>query len=189
MWGRRKRFGSGFPAAHRAIRRSILGIAGQTIHRRKRRHSKKKENRSQRLKRNNRESLVWGRVLMTLAHRAMTPVTFSYVIAVPTTSKCFAVCCRTMMTGSFERKGRSITLIPESTGRRARPSFPARRLAQPNRGVCRRILMFHGTKAGGFSNPSAMNVVRANQRPMDRVDPVYVAAAETSTGVATSGWL
>ena len=44
--------------------KSILGIAGQTIHRRpKRRHSKKKENRSQRLKRNNRESLVWGRVI------------------------------------------------------------------------------------------------------------------------------
>jgi hypothetical protein len=43
---------------------SVIGIGGQTIHHRpKKRHSRKKENAAQRLKRNNRESLVWGRVI------------------------------------------------------------------------------------------------------------------------------
>ena len=44
--------------------RAICGIGGQTIHYRpKKRHSRTKENSSQRLKRNDRESLVWGRVI------------------------------------------------------------------------------------------------------------------------------
>lgn len=44
--------------------RAIVGIGGQTIHHRpKKRRSKTKENASQRMKRNDRESMVWGRVI------------------------------------------------------------------------------------------------------------------------------
>lgn len=59
--------------------KSIVGIGGQAIHHRpKQRHSKKKESAAQRMKRKNRESLLWGRVIDDIG-RAHDDARYVYV--------------------------------------------------------------------------------------------------------------